>query len=104
VWRADGQELFYARPGREGQPRNAGEFDVAIMAVAVTSAAKPFGRPRQLFAGRFSMNNPDRGYDVSPDGRRFLMLQQRQRVPDVITGMIVVQNWQEELKRLARPR
>jgi hypothetical protein len=50
------------------------------------------------------MNNPDRGYDVSPDGRRFLMLQQRQRVPDVITEMLVVQNWTEELKRLARPR
>jgi Tol biopolymer transport system component len=39
VWRADGQELFYARPSREGQPRNAGEFDVAIMGVAVTSSA-----------------------------------------------------------------
>jgi len=25
-------------------------------------------------------------------------------VPDVITEMLVVQNWTEELKRLARPR
>jgi hypothetical protein len=46
----------------------------------------------------------DRGFDVSPDGRRFLLLQARQRTPDVITEMIVVQNWTEELKRLARPR
>jgi hypothetical protein len=46
----------------------------------------------------------DRGFDGSPDGRRFLLLQARQRTPDVITEMIVVQNWTEELKRLARPR
>jgi hypothetical protein len=50
------------------------------------------------------MNNPDRGFDVSPDGQRFLMLQARRRAPDVITEMIVVQNWAEELKRIARPR
>ena len=46
------------------------------------------------------MNNPDRGYDVSPDGQRFLMLQARTRTPDVITTIAVVQNWTEELKRL----
>lgn len=50
------------------------------------------------------MNNPHRGYDASPDGERFVMLQARQRTPDVITGMIVVQNWTEELKQLARAR
>jgi len=105
VWRADGQELFYARPNRDGQPRNAGEFDVALMAVTVAGGQTlSLGKPRQLFAGRYSMNNPDRGFDVSPDGRRFLLLQARQRTPDVITEMIVVQNWTEELKRLARPR
>jgi len=104
VWRADGRELFYARPSREGQPRAAGSFDVALMAVTVMSGQTPFGQPRQLFEGRYSMNNPDRGYDVSPDGERFLMLQTNPRAPDVISEMIVVQNWTEELKRLARPR
>jgi serine/threonine-protein kinase len=106
VWRADGRELFYARPSSESQPRNAGEFDVALMAVAVTPGPTTvsLGQTRQLFAGRYSMNNPDRGFDVSPDGQRFLMLQARRRAPDVITEMIVVQNWIEELKRLARTR
>jgi len=105
VWRADGRELFYAQPTREGQPRGAGGFDVAVMAVTVSGGATPaFGPPRQLFAGRYAMNNPDRAYDVSPDGERFLMLQANQLTPDVITEMIVVQNWTEELKRLARPR
>ena len=50
------------------------------------------------------MNNPDRGFDVSPDGARFVMLQARPRMPDVITGMIVVQNWTEDLRRLDRAR
>jgi Tol biopolymer transport system component len=107
VWRADGRELFYARPSRDGQQRRAGAFDVAIMAVTVTmdpTLPPAFGQPRQLFAGRYSMNNPDRGFDVSPDGERFVMLQARPRTPDVITGMIVVQNWSEELKRLDRAR
>ena len=105
VWRADGRELYYAQPTREGQQRGAREFDAAVMAVTVTSGAPvPFGQPRQLFAGRFSMSNPHRGYDASPDGERFVMLQARQRPPDVITGMIVVQNWTEELKQLARAR
>jgi hypothetical protein len=105
VWRADGRELFYARPSREGQARNAGEFDVALMAVTLTPGATlSLGQTRQLFAGRYSMNNPDRGFDVSPDGQRFLMLQARRRAPDVITEMIVVQNWDQELKRLVPTR
>jgi eukaryotic-like serine/threonine-protein kinase len=105
VWRADGRELFYVRPSREGQPRNAGEFDVAVMAVTVSSGATlTVGQTRQLFTGRYSMNNPDRGYDVSPDGERFLMLQARQRAPDVITSMNVVQNWTSELRRLIPTR
>ena len=105
VWRADGRELFYARPSREGQARGAGAADVDIMAVTVTTQPTPIiGPPRRLFSGRYSMNNPDRGYDVSPDGERFVMLQARPRTPDVITGMIVVQNWTEELRRLDRAR
>ena len=75
--------------------------------MAVTVATQPtpiFGPPRRLFSGRYSMNNPDRGYDVSPDGERFVMLQAQPRTPDVISGMIVVQNWTEELRRLDRAR
>jgi hypothetical protein len=75
------------------------------MAVTVSSGTTlGAGPPRQLFAGRYSMNNPDRGYDVSPDGQRFMMLQARQRAPDVITSMTVVQNWTAELMRLIPTR
>jgi hypothetical protein len=44
------------------------------------------------------------GYDVSPDGERLLMLHARQRAPDVITSMTVVQNWTGELRRLIPTR
>jgi hypothetical protein len=35
---------------------------------------------------------------VTGDGQRFLLLLARERAPDVVTGMNVVQNWIEELK------
>jgi hypothetical protein len=44
------------------------------------------------------MNGPARGYDVSGDGQRFLLLHARERPPDVITQLNVVQNWIDELR------
>jgi serine/threonine-protein kinase len=103
IWRGDGRELFYARsrtlPARGGAGLNAGAADVEIMVVEVTTQPTlTFGRPRPLFAGRYSMNGPARGYDVSRDGQRFLLLQARERRPDVISEMHVVQNWMAELR------
>jgi serine/threonine-protein kinase len=101
VWRADGRELFYAEgtttqaPGQQQQP---GSADIRMMAVTVTTQPTiSFGQPRPLFSGRYSMNAPARGFDVTADGQRFLLLQERERAADVITTMTVVQNWFEEL-------
>ena len=75
------------------------------MAVTVTGdSTLTIGQTRQLFTGRYAMNNPDRAFDVSPDGQRFIMLQARQRPGDRIREMIVVQNWNQELKRVANSR
>lgn len=41
---------------------------------------------------------PIREYDVTPDGRRFLLLHE-DRPPIKVTEMILVQNWVEELKK-----
>ncbi len=100
IWRADGRELFYARSSNEGQGRGRGMVAaVDMMAVEVTTRPTlAFGQPRQLFAGSFSMNGPARGYEVTGDGQRFLMLQPRPRPPDVISEIKIVQNWIEELK------
>jgi serine/threonine-protein kinase len=100
VWSADGRELFYVEPlaADSGQPQ-PGSQGVRVMAVAVTmKPALSFGIPRPLFSGRYSMNAPGRGYDVTRDGQRFLLLKERERAPDVISEMTVVQNWIAELK------
>ncbi len=47
-----------------------------------------------------------RMYDVSRDGQRFLMLKKSDTPPDesAPAGIILVQNWFEDLKRLAPPK
>jgi hypothetical protein len=53
----------------------------------------------KLFDGRyFSTGTAGRTYDVSSDGQRFLMI----KAPGADAGvaLIVVQHWDEELKRL----
>ena len=56
------------------------------------------GPPRMLFQGRYGASAGIRGYDVTSDGRRFLMVQQKERPPVSAADMILVQNWLEELK------
>jgi hypothetical protein len=43
-------------------------------------------------------------YDVSPDGRRFLMLAPVGQQDAPVTEIHVVLNWSEDLKRLAPPK
>jgi hypothetical protein len=84
VWARSGHEIFY---------RNGDK----MMAVPVgTEPAFQAGRPIQLFEKKFAM--PDTGlaeYDVTPDGERFVMLQDTESSP---TEIQIVLNWFEELK------
>jgi Tol biopolymer transport system component len=107
IWRGDGRELYYLAsaagrgnpPQGEAAARGASEAEVRVMAVTVaTQKTLTFGVPRQLFVGQYGVNGPARGYDVSSDGRRFLLLKPRERRPLVVTEMHVVQNWTSELK------
>ena len=56
------------------------------------------GAPRMLFEGRYGATAAIRGYDVTPDGRRFLMVRQKERPAVSVSEMVLVQNWFEELK------
>jgi serine/threonine-protein kinase len=91
VWAHNSRELFY----RSGD---------AVMSVPVeTSATFTFRNPVMLFKGDYAPSLGGRNYDVSPDGKRFLMLKvgasaAAQAPPARFT---VVENWFEELKRLA---
>jgi hypothetical protein len=92
LWARNGRELFY---------RSAG----AVMAVPVEAGPNfVAGNPTVLFQGEYAATRGGRNYDVTPDGRRFLMLKQvigrgsDQDVPS--SRFIVVENWFEELNRL----
>ena len=89
AWAPSGRELFY----RNGQKMMAVDIQTDPTFVA--------GRPRMLFEGPYWNTTPGRGYDVSPDGRRFLMIPGAEPEPVDATHGIVVLNWFEELKRLA---
>jgi hypothetical protein len=57
-----------------------------------------------LFEGPFRRDGPFRNYYVTADGQRFLLVQEVQRPPARVSQMVLVQNWVEELKRLAPTR
>jgi eukaryotic-like serine/threonine-protein kinase len=89
VWARSGQELFYVAP------------DGALMAVRAEPRGPKWssGSPAKVVEGpyltRSLRDKPT--YDVSTDGKSFLMVKQpaNQASPQIV----VVQNWQEELKR-----
>jgi hypothetical protein len=65
------------------------------------------GRPRVLWeamSARYPAGTGGKTYDVAPDGRRFLLTQQRDESParqPPITHVVLVQNWLKSLARLA---
>lgn len=87
LWSRDGRELFYAS-SPNGQ----------LMAVDITTEPTfQAGSPRVVLEGGIQLSgNQGRDYDVSPDGRRFLMVQGGEAN---LTQLNVVLNWFEELKQ-----
>ncbi len=86
VWAPSGRELFY---------RNANQ----MLAVEIeTEEGLRAGRPHVLFEKEFEFTNNFRNYDISLDGKRFVMVQ----TPDSTErGQLeIVFNWFEELERL----
>ena len=54
--------------------------------------------PLEFFLKNLALTGT-RVYDVTPDGKRFLMTEDKARPPLKVTEMILVQNWFEELTR-----
>ena len=89
VWAKNGKELFY----REGNK---------MMAVEITTQPTfRAGTPTLVFEGQYFRDivPSEANYDITPDGRRFLMIKESEQEggPRQIN---VVLNWFEELKRL----
>jgi serine/threonine-protein kinase len=85
-WSPDGRELFYV----------TGE---ALVAVSI-EADGAVGAPRRLFdRSKFLFNHRFHSYGVSPDGKRFLMIQ---RDPGSVPRQLnVILNWSDALDRSA---
>ena len=91
-WSADGSELFYSSRGEDGT--------IQMHSVPVeTDTGFSVGRDEVLFAGEYGAN-----WDVSPDGQTFLMLKHAttgNRPGAGTTSLVLIDNWFEELNRLA---
>jgi hypothetical protein len=93
TWRRDGRELHYTE-----NVSGDGPLNVRVMAVSVTTSPTfSAGTPHVLFEGAFRTDGPVRGYDVTPDGQRFLMVQEVPLPPSRVSQMVLVQNWTTEL-------
>jgi tRNA A-37 threonylcarbamoyl transferase component Bud32 len=91
LWARDGRELFYLMPNGV----------LTRVPVEARGTAWKAGTPVLLLQGRYFTGAQGRTYDVSPDGRRFLMIKEAGAdQADARPQIIVVQNWVEELKRL----
>ncbi|HVH28778.1 MAG TPA: protein kinase [Vicinamibacterales bacterium] len=101
AWSRDGRELFYTTTSSVG-----GQATLTTMMVVPVQLQPTFtaGTPRRLFQGRYGATANIRAYDVTSDGRRFLMVQQKERPAMRLADMIIVQNWVEELRQKVRPK
>jgi hypothetical protein len=96
AWRRDGRELYYVEDASAGGP-----LKIRMMAMPITlTPTFSAGTPRMLFEGPFRIDGPFRTYDVTPDGQRFLMVQETAQPAARLSHMVLVQNWTEELERV----
>lgn len=86
VWSRDGKEIFFTYNGRY--------YAAAVQLKPLFSA----GTPRLLFQSFAILPapNPTRNYDVSPDGRHFLMV--KKEGVSLTRKIEVVLNWPRELR------
>ena len=92
LWARNGKELFYTT------------LTGVLMRVPVTPGTTwTAGTPTKLMEGLYFRGagvNDSRMYDVSLDGKRFLMIKQDVPTTQPAPRIVVVQHWVEELKRL----
>ncbi len=86
IWARDGRQLFYRRGSQ-------------MWVVDVrTDGGLSAGKPRLLFErSGYAHGRPIRAYDLSLDGKRFLMVKPAQTKPSPVIDMIYIQNWFDEL-------
>ncbi len=96
LWSRDGRELFFLEPGPPER--------LIAVAIEATETAFSFGSRMPLLDWPYlGASGPGaRTYDVSDDGQQFLAIKEG-GAEETTARIIVVQNWFEELRRLAPP-
>ncbi len=99
AWSRNGKELFYL---------DADDLLTSVAFQAAGTTVTP-GRPTKILSARYHLGAttrgyPLRGYDVSQDGQRFLMIKEMDPITQAPAGVVIVVNWHEELKRLVPTR
>jgi hypothetical protein len=91
VWSRDGSELYYQT------------YEGGLTAVSVIDGPDVyFGAPRRLFSGDYVIDARDdgpRAYDVSPDGKRFLMFVAERAAPAAPPSFNVLLNWASAIRK-----
>jgi serine/threonine-protein kinase len=91
IWSRDEKHLYYVGLMDD-------EYWITDVQTGGTFSAS---KPRLLFkSGNFLIGGP-RTVETSLDGKRFLMTKLGDRKAQPVTELILVQNWLEEVKRLA---
>jgi eukaryotic-like serine/threonine-protein kinase len=90
LWSPDGKELYY---------RDVTGDNVIAVSFQDTENIRA-GKPRQLFRGKFAQNSGPwgRNYDITPDGKRLLMILEA-GYESASSQMNIIVNWSEELKQ-----
>jgi serine/threonine-protein kinase len=93
LWSPDGRELFYLNG--DAVTRVSVEAEPTFKA----------GKPETLFRGTYvqTSTNDAQPWDISPDGKRFLMMKEARAAPSTEAAtrrqITIVVNWLEELKK-----
>jgi Tol biopolymer transport system component len=95
-WSASGDRIFFVEPGQDTR---------VMQADIVTSPALNIGTPKFLFSVASTGRRLANGWDVFPDGRRFLLIAQVENDKTPQTPAItLVQNWFAEFRERHAPR
>ena len=89
VWGKDGNELFFVSP-------SGNIMRAALDGIRVTSPPRPMFRPCVGASRAYSVTPLQVSYDVSADGKRFLVI--CNPADSVPTAINVIVNWQSKLK------
>ena len=94
-WRGDGKELFYIAAD--------GKMTAVAVKAAQPGGPKPvfeLGTPEPLFDAHMApLSNPEFNYDVTADGKRFLVDTSASATSSSAPPLTVVVNWNAALKK-----